>query len=132
MYELVSLLVCDPCITPWMHICILMLAMCVPALIFHVHGFHVVLFIILPLRICEYLSHVLVSASASALCISFIFSSWGPHAAITMRVARIVTFYACLTLLSLDGDGYLISICRQQAAAFVMQCLAWTYWAYVS
>jgi len=95
------------------------------------HGFHVVFFI-LPLRICEYLSHDNVSASAFSPRISFIFNSWGQHAAITMRFARIVSFCACLALLSLDGDGYLMSICRQEAAAFIMQCLAWTYWAYVS
>ena len=98
----------------------------------HLHGFHVVFFFILPLRICDYPSHLHVSASASSLRISFIFNSWGPHSAITMRVACIVWFYACLALLSLDGDGYLKSICRQEAAAFIMQCLAWTYWAYVS
>ena len=63
------------------------------------HGFHVVFFFILPLRICEYLSYDHVTASASSPRISFIFTSWGPHAAITMRVACIVSFYACLHII---------------------------------
>ena len=94
------------------------------------HGFHVVLFFILPLRSCEYLSHDHVSASAAShqLHLQQLESTCCHYNACCMHCL----IYACLALLSLDGDGYLKSICRQEAAAFIMQCLAWTYWAYVS
>ena len=43
--ELVSFMViCDPCITHWRHICISLPAMSLPALELHSHGFHVVFF----------------------------------------------------------------------------------------